>query len=151
MTDVGDGPAGGTPSTTVSGDSSDAVLLEAVSQGSVPAFRALVERTSVAVGALLAELLPDCAWRDEILAATYLEVWWLAGCRIQPDVDATDWIVAIARRRAVETRTDLEPDGEGPRTGYAQREFATLLRSPAGPPRPVTVRAVSDRAATPDR
>jgi hypothetical protein len=151
MTDVGEGPAEGIPSAAITGESSDAVLLEAVSQGSVLAFRALVERTSMAVGALLAELLSDCEWRDEILAATYLEVWWLAGCHIQPDIDATNWIAGIARRRAAETHADPVPDGEGPRTGYAQLEFATLLRRPAGAPRPVTVRAVPDQAVTPDR
>jgi DNA-directed RNA polymerase specialized sigma24 family protein len=134
MTDVGDGPAGGTPSTAINGDASDAVLLESVSQGSVPAFRALVERTSMAVSAVLADLVSDREGRDEILAATYLEVWWLAGCHIQPDVDATNWIVGIARRRAAESHADLVPDRERPRTGYAQLEFATLLRRPAGVP-----------------
>ncbi|BBH65281.1 hypothetical protein ACTI_19660 [Actinoplanes sp. OR16] len=151
MADVGDGSAEGTPSTERDGDPSDAVLLEAVSQGSVPAFRALVERTSVAVGAVLAELLSDSEWRDEILAATYLEVWWLAGCHVQPDIDAMSWIVGIARRRAAVNHSDPVPDGEGPQTGYAQREFAALLHPPTGVPRPVTVRAVSDQAVTPDR
>ncbi|BEL05585.1 hypothetical protein Q0Z83_037760 [Actinoplanes sichuanensis] len=150
MTDFGDSPARRTPSTDINGDSSDTMLLEAVSKGSVLAFRALVERTSVAVGAVLAELLSERVWRDEILAATYLEVWWLAGCHVQPDIEATKWIVGIARRRAAETHADPVPDGEGPRTGYAHLEFAALLRGPDSAP-PVTVRAAPDRAVMPDR
>lgn len=150
MTDIRDGPARRTPSAGINGDSSDTMLLEAVSKGSVLAFRVLVERTSGVVGAVLAELLSDRVCRDEILAATYLEVWWLAGCHVQPDIEAAKWILGIARRRAAETCADPVPGGEGPRTGYAHLEFATLLRRPDSAP-PVTVRAAPDRAVMPDR
>ena len=135
MTDVGGDPEGQPSSTDITGGSSDALLLEAVSRGSVPAFRALVERTSMAVRAVLAELLPNCEWQDEILAASYLEVWWLAGCHVQADVDATTWIVGIARRRAAETRIDPEQASGRLRNNYAPLEFATLLSGPAGVPR----------------
>lgn len=106
---------------------SDAALMEAISRGSVPAFATLLDRTSVPVRAVLATLRPGAVPPAEILAASYLEVWWLAGCHTEPGADAVAWITGIVRRRAAEAAAV----GPGPQSGHAQRELAALLRRPA--------------------
>ena len=102
---------------------SDATLVELISCGSVPAFATLFARTSAAARAELVARLPDAGRADEILAASYVEVWWLAGCHRAPEVDVTTWITGIVRRRAAEL-----PTWEGPRPSYAELEFAAILR-----------------------
>lgn len=113
----------------VPSEESDASLLEAVSRGSVPAFEELFTRTSGPVRAVLATLAVDAGQVAEILAASYVEVWWLAGCHTEPGVDAVGWITGIARRRAAEAGN--APAQASP-YGYARLELAALLRHPVG-------------------
>ncbi|MEU4419920.1 hypothetical protein AB0F81_04790 [Actinoplanes sp. NPDC024001] len=118
------------PFTRVPDNPSDAVLIDAVSHGSVPAFVALFDRTSPAVSAEVAGLLPGTGQRCEVLAASYLEVWWLAGCHTEPGIDVVEWVKAIARRRIADIHISAEWDGVRPRPSYAQLELAGLLRRP---------------------
>lgn len=151
MTDFGPGPAEQPSATDISDETSEAVLLKAVSRGSVPAFLALVDRTSPAVRAVLAGHLPG-DWEDELLAASYLEVWWLAGCHNEPGAGVTAWIAGIARRQAAEIRTGTTPNSGRSRPDHARQEFAALFHRPiSAVPRQTTVRTVSGRAQRPGR
>jgi hypothetical protein len=53
-----------------------------------------------------------------IVTATYVEVWWLAGCQTDPDADVVRWIREIAERRAVEGAR-MRNDRPGPRSRNA--------------------------------
>jgi hypothetical protein len=121
---------------TDSDDSGYAALVDAISRGSGPAFAELFDRTSAEVRAVLAALPVGTGRRQEILAASYLEVWWLAGCHTGPVPDVVEWITGIARRKFAEAHAGGEPSSEpvgAGRTapaGYALRELAALLRRP---------------------
>jgi hypothetical protein len=101
----------------------------------VAAFSALFDRTADAVRTELTVDLPGAARISEILAASYLEVWWLAGCLRTAEADVTGWITGIARRRIAEA--SLGTPGRGghtvpqfPRPSYAELEIAALLGRP---------------------
>lgn len=112
--------------------SNDSTLLELISRGSVPAFVALFDRTSGAARAELAAGLPDDRRVSEVLAATYVEVWWLAGCRREPETDGASWIAGILRRRITDAgRLVGRPAAlTGSRLSYAELELAALLQRP---------------------
>src|SRR5690349_25095491 len=106
-----------------------------ISRGCVPAFIALFDGTADTVRAKLTHDLPGTTRINEILAATYLEVWWLAGCHRTVPADVTGWITGIGRRRIAEaSRGTAQRTGhtalEDPRPSYAELEIATLLRRP---------------------
>jgi hypothetical protein len=130
MGEIGHDPSGNNTFRGLSGGNSYIALLSGVSGGDVTAFRILVDRTARHVRAALTELQLGRDGQDEILAATYLEVWWLAGCHDQPDAHVVGWIVGIAKRRAAKIATDCGPDSEGPHAGHAQVEFAMLFHHP---------------------
>ncbi|WP_433790778.1 hypothetical protein [Actinoplanes sp. CA-252034] len=101
------------------------------------AFIELFDRTYPAVRTALTTLPIDGDRRDDVLAASYLEVWWLAGCRTEPGLDVVEWIIGIARRRIGDTRlgptSPVEPvEAAGRTPGYALRELAALLCRPVG-------------------
>ena len=121
--------------------STDATLVELISRGNVPAFAMLFARTSEAARAELAAHLPSVGRAGEVLAASYVEVWWLAGCHCSPDVDVTGWITGIVRRRVAEL-----PAWGGPRPSYAELEFAAILRRPVD----LGVTALPVQAGSPD-
>lgn len=113
----------------------DSTLIGLISQGSVPAFAELFDRTAEATRAELAAEFPGTARRTEILAASYLEVWWLAGCHRTPEVDAAAWVGGIVRRRIHEAARGTSRHGEhaaseGPRPSYSELEIAALLGRP---------------------
>lgn len=64
----------------------------------------------------------------EILAASCVEVWW-RGCHTEPGVDAVEWITGTVQRRVAEAGSGPAPAQASP-CGYAQSEFAALLRRP---------------------
>ena len=114
---------------------SDSILIERISRGSAPAFAALFDRTSEAARAEVAAAHPGTGRAGEILAASYVEVWWLAGCRRAPRTDATGWIIGIVRRRIAEAGRAIPRQGggaarEGQRPSHAELEVASLLRRP---------------------
>jgi len=114
---------------------SDSILIERISRGSMPAFAALFDRTSEAARAELTAGPTGAGRPGEILAASYVEVWWLAGCRRTPKIDATGWIIGIVRRRIAEAGRAIPRRGGGaaledPRPSHAELEVASLLRRP---------------------
>ena len=114
---------------------SDSTLIDLISRGHEAAFVALFDRTSATARAELASL-PDNAQSGRILAASYVEVWWLAGCHRAPEADATIWVTGIVRRRVEEalrsTRPGVDPPLTDPISSYSELEIATLLRRPLG-------------------
>ena len=113
------------------GEDFERSMMEAVSRGSREAFVVLFDRTAATVGAGLTTRLGDPNKRTAILAATYVEVWWLAGCRSGAESDVSEWIRRILDRRVADAdrATAQQADGE-PRPGYAERELACLLDRP---------------------
>ena len=83
----------------------DQLTVAAISQGSREAFASLFDRTSGAVRAELALRFADPDRAAVVFAATYVEVWWLAGCHSGTEIDAGRWISRILQRRIA----DLEP------------------------------------------
>ena len=112
----------------------DSTLIELISRGHEAAFVVLFDRTLPTARAELAPL-PD-AQHGHILAASYVEVWWLAGCHRVPEVDATTWITEIVRRRVDEALRSTQPGVDspltGPRPSYSELKIAALLRRPLG-------------------
>jgi hypothetical protein len=113
----------------------NSTLIDLTSQGSRSAFSALFDRTFEAAWAELSADFLTSTRRGEILAASYVEVWWLAGCHRAAEVDAASWIISIVRRRVDEAArwTSLpgaQAGGEGPRPSYAELELAALLLRP---------------------
>lgn len=125
-------------------NASDRPTLAAISRGSREAFTSLFDRTSGAVHAELASRLPDPERAAAVFAATYLEVWWLAGCKSGAELGAGEWINRILHRRIAdamagrqwrtasltsESSTDLRPS-------CAELELAALLGRPVRRLRP---------------
>ncbi|MCO8271573.1 hypothetical protein M1L60_13315 [Actinoplanes sp. TRM 88003] len=127
--------AGADPASESLARASDSTLIELISRGHEAAFVALFDRTSPMARAELGNL-PDNVQPGQILAASYVEVWWLAGCHRAPEADATIWITGIVRRRVGEALRSMRPGRDplltGPRPSYSELEFAALLRRPVG-------------------
>jgi hypothetical protein len=110
----------------------DPTLIELISRGSMPAFITLFDRTVEAVHAQVAAGVPEDGRISEILAASYVEVWWLAGCRPAPEADVAGWITGIVRRRVADVGRGRAPHREGLRPSTAELELASLLARPPG-------------------
>jgi hypothetical protein len=104
----------------------ESAAVEAISRGSHQAFAALFDRTAKTFAADLTARLPDPRRRVAVLAATYVEVWWLAGCRSDADADVVQWISHILERRIADT--DRAPNDPG--HSRAEHELADLLDRP---------------------
>ncbi len=120
-----------------SGSTEDSRSIEAISGGSRPAFAALLDRTSGAVRAAPAGRVRHPARAAEVFAATYVEVWWLAGCHVAPTIDVLGWITCILRRRIADAQLTPECGATGPATlngdlrpSYLELELVALLGRP---------------------
>jgi DNA-directed RNA polymerase specialized sigma24 family protein len=106
-------------------------LLAQISYGDRDAFTRLFDETS---GPLLDRIhaeVRDPQQAVAVLAATYVEVWWLAGCRPGREDDVATWIDQIARRRLRDGTPRINSRRYGPVLGYAVLELADLLGRPA--------------------
>jgi len=74
---------------------------------------------------------PGARPRVQILAATYVEVWWLAGCHRGEEPDVWRWIRGILDRRIADAHraTSRHLEGE-PRPSRSELELADLLSQP---------------------
>jgi DNA-directed RNA polymerase specialized sigma24 family protein len=103
-------------------------LMERVSRGDQEAFATLYERTSGPVRDRIQARLVHPDATTTLVAAVYVEVWWLAGCYAGPASGVTGWIHGIAERR-LKDRPPV-PAASTERT-IEVRELADLLgRSP---------------------
>ncbi|MFD1364356.1 hypothetical protein [Actinoplanes sichuanensis] len=105
--------------------------MEAISRGSHQAFAALVDRTAEILAADLTARLTEPRQRTAILAATYVEVWWLAGRRSDADADVKQWIGRILERRIADScRVPTGRAHHEPGHSRAEHELADLLDRP---------------------
>ncbi|MFI1991090.1 hypothetical protein [Actinoplanes sp. NPDC020271] len=120
------------PSTAPSAEKHlESAAIEAISRGSHEAFAALFDRTAKNLAADLAARFPEPRQRIAILAATYVEVWWLAGCRSDAESDVTQWISHIVDRRILDCRrASAAPPHHEARLSRAEYELAELLGRP---------------------
>ena len=119
----------------------DQPTVAAISRGSREAFVSLFDRTSPAIRAELASRLPDVDRAAPVFAATYMEVWWLAGCHSDPDLDAVGWIRQILCRRIADLDLRAGPPTAADvatvlRPSCAELELASLLGQPVTRVRP---------------
>jgi hypothetical protein len=104
-------------------------IVEAISWGSQEALVMLFDRTVGTIRTELTARLPDAKQRVPILAATYVEVWWLAGCHRGAEFDVTHWIRGILDRRIADAHRATGRQVEGdPRP--AARSWNWLLGRP---------------------
>ena len=106
----------------------DPPIVEAIARGDRTALAVLCDRTAAAVGADLTARVPAAEQRVPILAATYVEVWWLARCGAGAHPDVTHWLGRIVGRRVADAhRAAGPPVLPEPRPCCAERELAGLL------------------------
>lgn len=114
-------------------------LRERISRGDRDAFATLFDHTRGTVRAGIDARLPDPQYAVEVFTATYVEVWWLAGCRTGRDEDVLAWINRIAERRIADAREPGAPSelisGEAvdPHHLRSVRELSSLLGRPLNP------------------
>ncbi|MEV8509193.1 hypothetical protein AB0368_30755 [Actinoplanes sp. NPDC051475] len=111
-----------------------------ISRGSQDEFVSLFEHTCGHVRARLDSRLRDQQLAVMVFAATYVEVWWLAGCHNGPDLDVLAWINKIVDRRVADALRRATPkapladaaqvDCAVTRARRAAVELATLLGRP---------------------
>jgi len=85
-------------------------LVHLIAGGDLLALAELYDAMAVGLREQVGRTVPDFASRNRVIAATMLEVWWLAAVYDVPGLDARAWIEAIAARRVAEhvrTRGDL--------------------------------------------
>ncbi|WP_328468707.1 DUF5994 family protein [Actinoplanes sp. NBC_00393] len=106
-------------------------LVDAISRGSQEALAVLLHRTAEAIAAELTAGLANAGQRAAVLAGTYVEVWWLAGCRGSAESDVLQWIKQILHRRVVAARKVTSPPvASDHRPSCAELELAALLDRP---------------------
>ena len=107
-------------------------LIVQISRGSQDAFGTLYDHTSEAVRDRIAASLPDPERAAVVLSATYVEVWWLAGCHTDPGFDVAAWINRITERRIAEEPRSRPPSEAtaDPRSQRALLELTALLGRP---------------------
>jgi hypothetical protein len=100
------------------------------------AFITLFDTTCARLRERLEWRLGDPAWADEVLVATYVEVWWLSGKHAAADADIVAWMNDIVERRVAEG-PPLTPEQDAAagnlgdlRSRIAQTELAGLLGRP---------------------
>ncbi|RZU51193.1 hypothetical protein EV385_2998 [Krasilnikovia cinnamomea] len=92
-------------------------LIRRIADDDRGAFAELFDRCS---GLVLSDLRGQVSDRHRVagvFAGTFVEVWWLAGCHIEPDTDVMAWIDEIVQRRVVDSRPaalqSADPDSSG--------------------------------------
>ena len=69
------------------------------------AFAEFIEHVSGPVGRRVRRQVADPHRFADIVAGTFIEVWWLAGGHVDPDTDVVMWINEIVRRRVANSRS----------------------------------------------
>ncbi|WP_203789182.1 RNA polymerase sigma factor [Paractinoplanes rishiriensis] len=81
-------------------------LIRRIADDDRDAFVELFDWCSGEVTRRLRRQMSDPDRAAAILAGTFVEVWWLAGCHVDPDTDVIAWIEEIAQRRVADSRPD---------------------------------------------
>ena len=75
-------------------------LVQQVADADGRAFARLYQALAPAVARDLRPAMPDPADAAAVIAATFVEVWWLARFHAAAGTDVPAWVMAVARRRA---------------------------------------------------
>ncbi|GIE90958.1 hypothetical protein Are01nite_74380 [Actinoplanes regularis] len=112
-------------------------LIRRIADNDRDALAELFDQYSGLLSRRLRRQVPDRHRAAGIVAGTFVEVWWLAGCHLDPDTDAMVWIDEILQRRVADSRpaaplsADPAPPGMGPlgapSTHGVEVELAGLL------------------------
>ncbi|GAA2532805.1 hypothetical protein [Winogradskya humida] len=102
-------------------------LMEQVSRGDREAFAILYEHTSGPVRDRIQAHLVHRHATTTLVAAVYVEVWWLAGCYAGPASGVTGWIHGIAERRLRDRRPQPPVPAASTERTIEVRELADLL------------------------
>jgi hypothetical protein len=79
-------------------------LIRRIADDDRDAFCELFDRCSGRVSSGLRRHVSDRHRVAGVLAGTFVEVWWLAGCHVDPDTDVVVWIDEIVQRRVADSR-----------------------------------------------
>ncbi|GAA2864221.1 hypothetical protein Acy02nite_71850 [Actinoplanes cyaneus] len=104
-------------------------LMDPISRGDRDAFVTLFDHTRAAVRATIDEELQDPQCAAAVFAATYVEVWWLAGCHIGSGTDVVGWINRIAERRSAEEQPCPASASSAPEPAIGDAVDAQHLRA----------------------
>ena len=109
-------------------------LIRRIADDDRDAFGELFTRVSGPVLSVLLQQVTDPVRVAGVVAGTFVEVWWLAGGRVDPDTDVMAWITGIVGRRVADSCplalfTDLGGETRHVLTAlWAQRIEAELAR-----------------------
>lgn len=110
-------------------------LVQRIAADDRNAFAELFDRVSGPLSSGLRSQVPDPVRAAGIVAGTFVEVWWLAGCHVAADTDVLAWINEIVRRRVADSRSPGPgaPDSAAHTALWAQHSELELaeLRGPA--------------------
>jgi DNA-directed RNA polymerase specialized sigma24 family protein len=84
-------------------------LLRRIADDDRGAFTELFYRVSGPVSSAVRRQVSDPLRVASVVAGTFVEVWWLAGCHINPETDVMAWINKIAWRRVADSRPPAKP------------------------------------------
>jgi hypothetical protein len=106
-------------------------LVRRIAHDDRAAFVELFDDCSALVLSDLRARVPDPDRVTAVLAGTFVEVWWLAGCHVSPDMDVITWLDRIVERRIVDSRpAPAELRSGPPWTRGNEVELAGLLGRP---------------------
>jgi DNA-directed RNA polymerase specialized sigma24 family protein len=79
-------------------------LIRRIADNDRGAFAELFDQYSGLLSRRLRRQVPDRHRVAGVVAGTFVEVWWLAGCHVDPDTDVMVWIDEILQRRVADSR-----------------------------------------------
>ena len=88
------------------------LLVRRIAHDDRGAFVELFDQCSHLVAADVREQVPDRPRVAGVLAGTFVEVWWLAGCHVDPDTDVMMWLGEIVQRRIADCRPAAAPSSD---------------------------------------
>jgi hypothetical protein len=88
------------------------LLIRRIAHDDRSAFIELFDQCSGLVVAALREQVADRHRVAGILAGTFVEVWLLAGCHVDPDTDVMEWLGEIVQRRVADSRPAAPSSGD---------------------------------------
>jgi hypothetical protein len=87
-------------------------LIRRIADDDRDAFVELFDHCSGLISRRLRRQVPDRHRVAGVFAGAFIEVWWLAGCHVDPDTDVMVWIDEILQRRVAASRP--APSAAGP-------------------------------------
>jgi len=111
-------------------------LIRRIADDDRDAFAELFDLCSGPVSSGLRDQVSDRHRAAGILAGTFTEVWWLAGCHVDPDTDVMAWIDEIVQRRVADSRPAAPSVADPTSPGSGLWAEPGSVRPIAGPAHP---------------